>query len=149
MTLTITPQEAEGLRKGLARLIKHKNQNIKRILKKMESDPFNQEANAIRKGMVQRRLNSIAEAEELLRQLNVINVVGGGRIVCRQAKFSTAIAGTICEIFQTIISTLQLQTLHIGIQKRTQEGSVSPEIYKQRLTLVSSWMLDYTLSFEG
>ena len=78
MTLTVTPQEANGLKKGLARLIKHKNQNIKCILKKIESDPLNQEANAIRRGMVQRRLNSIAEAEELLKQLNIINIVGGG-----------------------------------------------------------------------
>ena len=149
MTLTITPQEAEDLRKALAHLIKHKNQNIKCILKKMESDPLNQEANAIRKGMIQRRLNSIAEAEVLLRQLNVISVVGGGRIVCRQAKFSTAIAGIICETFQTIILTLQLQTLHTGIRKSTQGGSVSPEIYRQRLTLGPSWTLNYTPSFEG
>ena len=73
MTLTITPQEADGLRKGLARLIKHKNQNIACIRRKMEADPANAEANAIRTGMIERRLRSIVEAEALMAQLKVVN----------------------------------------------------------------------------
>jgi len=73
MTLTITPQEADGLRKGLARLIKHKRENIACIRRKMEADPANAEANAIRTGMIERRLRSIVEAEALMAQLKVVN----------------------------------------------------------------------------
>jgi hypothetical protein len=73
MTLTITPQEADGLRKGLARLIKHKRENIACIRRKMEADPANAEANAIRTGMIDRRLRSIVEAEALMAQLKVVN----------------------------------------------------------------------------
>ena len=74
MTLTVSPQEAAGLRKGLARLIKHKNQNIACIRRKMEADPDNAPANAIRSGMIERRLRSIAEAESMMAQLNVVTV---------------------------------------------------------------------------
>ena len=69
MILTVTPQEVAGLRKGLARLIKHKRDNIRNIRRKMESEPSNTEANAIRIGMIERRLRSIVEAEGLLAQL--------------------------------------------------------------------------------
>jgi len=74
MTLTITPQEADGLRKGLARLIKHKRENIACIRRKMEADPANAEANAIRTGMIERRLRSIVEAERLIRDLQLVSV---------------------------------------------------------------------------
>lgn len=69
MILTVTPQEVAGLRKGLARLIKHKRDNIRNIRRKMEEEPSNAEANAIRIGMIERRLRSIVEAEGLLAQL--------------------------------------------------------------------------------
>lgn len=74
MTLTITPPEAQGLVKGLQRLIKHKKQNIASIRRKIEAEPDNAEANAIRAGMIERRERSIAEAEHLLAQLNAVKV---------------------------------------------------------------------------
>ena len=69
MTITVTPQEAEGLRKGLVRLIKHKRDNIKNIRKNLEKDPANAEATAIRLGMIERHERSIAQAESLLNDL--------------------------------------------------------------------------------
>ena len=74
MKLTVTPPEAQGLRKGLQRLIKHKKQNIASIRRKIEAEPANAEANAIRAGMIERRERSIAEAEHLLAQLNAVKV---------------------------------------------------------------------------
>lgn len=74
MTLTVTPQEAACLARGLARLIKHKNQNIACIRRKMEADPDNAPANAIRSGMIERRQRSIAEAESLMAQMNIVTV---------------------------------------------------------------------------
>ena len=51
-----------------------KNQNIASIRRKMEADPDNAPANAIRSGMIERRQRSIAEAESLKAQMNVVTV---------------------------------------------------------------------------
>lgn len=42
------------------------------IRRKMEADLDNATANAIRSGMIERRQRSIAEAESLMAQLNVV-----------------------------------------------------------------------------
>ena len=74
MRMTVTPEEAATLRRGLCRLIKHKESNVKNIMKNLEKDPADAEVTAIRRGMLERRERSIAQAKSLLEDLNHVSV---------------------------------------------------------------------------
>ena len=74
MQLTITPQEAANLRKGLKSYIKHKKANVKNIQKNLADPEANEEVTAIRKGMLARRQADIDWANSLLSDLEHVEV---------------------------------------------------------------------------
>lgn len=74
MTLSVTLEELQGLKKGLHRLIKHKRDNVKNITKRLGNDPEDAEVTTIRKQMIERRERDIKEAQALLDSLDALSV---------------------------------------------------------------------------